>query len=57
VFGGHRAIVDRVYVGGELVVRDGHLTRVNEADIFAEANEIGEYLRRTDRAPLDLVRA
>jgi 5-methylthioadenosine/S-adenosylhomocysteine deaminase len=46
VFGGHRAIVDRVYVGGELVVRDGHLTRVNEADIFAEANEIAAKLRR-----------
>jgi 5-methylthioadenosine/S-adenosylhomocysteine deaminase len=46
VYGGHRAIVDRVYVGGELVVRDGHLTRVDEGAVYAEANEIAEKLRR-----------
>jgi cytosine/adenosine deaminase-related metal-dependent hydrolase len=37
------AAVDTVLVGGDVVVRQGRCTRVNEADLMAEADEFARY--------------
>ncbi len=51
VFSSTRSAVRSTMVGGEWVLRDGRVTRVDEDAILAEARELGEaVLRRHDEA-------
>jgi len=50
-FGSSTLAVDSVLVGGEWSVREGRLTRVDEADVLARARETGaEVVGRFDEA-------
>ena len=46
VFGENGSSVDRVYVDGRLVVRDGHVTGLDESAVFAAITELSARLHR-----------
>ena len=51
------ANVDTVLVGGEVVVRDGCCTRINEADLLAEAEELSARYRAANQDFVAIVQA
>jgi cytosine/adenosine deaminase-related metal-dependent hydrolase len=55
VFGGTRARVDTAFVDGQLVVKNGRMATVNEAEIYREANEIAARIRKDLPATLKRV--
>jgi hypothetical protein len=46
--------VDTVLVGGEVMVRDGRLTQVDEDTLLGEANEAAQRLLRDNAGGIDL---
>jgi hypothetical protein len=51
------AAVDTVLVGGDVVVRQGKCTLVNEADLMAEADEFARYDEAANREFMATVQA
>jgi cytosine/adenosine deaminase-related metal-dependent hydrolase len=46
VFGGTRARVNTAFVDGQMVVKNGRMATVDEAEIYREANEIAARIRK-----------